>query len=265
MACNYPTMGEGERSRWFPLRVMSILTMLVALGLTAVAVTATYAGVQDQSKRLLKERTSEVNLVLTEAIQAIPTSLQQLGAVLEATKGDTSAFATAAQQQANASPTPITLAWLRPMSSGGFKVLAETGEGSLTVGEVVTGPRAQTLQAAMHTTVVVPTPVIGATRILGFAIGPPSAPAGAGLYREATLRPAGTPPRAASTAPFSELDVALYSMTKPEPSSILTSTTRELPLTGQVRHETLVVGRTKWLLEVKARSPLVGRLTASAP
>jgi len=258
-------MAVGESGRRFPLRLTSVLTLLVALGLTAAAVTATFAGVRDQSHRLLKERTSEINLVLTQAIQAIPTGLQQLGSVLEATSGDTAAFDTAAQQQANANPTPITLAWLRPDSSGGFKVLAEAGAGSLTVGQVVTGPRAQTLQAAMQTAVVVPTPVIGTSRVLGFAIGAPSAPVGTVLYRESVLGPAVAPPRAAGTAPFSELDVALYSMTTPERSAILTSTTKNLPLSGEVRHETLLVGQTKWLLEVKARSPLVGRLTADAP
>lgn len=258
-------MGEGERSRRLPLRLTSVLTVLIALGLTTAAVAATYAGVRGQSNRLLKERTSEVNLVLTQAVQAIPTALQQLGSVLQATNGDTAAFDAAAEQQNAASPTPTTLAWLRPDSSGSFKVLAAAGGGTLTVGELVTGPRAETMQTAMQSPDVVPTPVIGTTRVLGFAIGPPSAPAGTVLYRESALGPAVTPPRQAGTAPFSELDVALYSMTKPEPSSILTSTTSRLPLTGQVRHNTLLVGQTKWLLEVKARSPLVGRLTADAP
>ena len=258
-------MVEGERSRRFPLRLTSVLTLLVALGVTAGAVAATAAGVHDQTQRLLKERTSEVNLVLTQAVQAIPAGMQQLGAVLEATNGDTDAFGTAAQQQANANPTPVTFAWLRPNTSGGFRVVAEAGAGSLSVGQVVTGPRAATMHSAMQSPVIVPTPVIGATRILGFALGPPSAPAGTVLYRESALGPAVNPPRAASTEPFSELDVALYSMTTPQPSAVLTSTTRDLPLTGDVRHQTLLVGQTKWLLEVKARSPLVGRLTADAP
>jgi hypothetical protein len=117
----------------------------------------------------------------------------------------------------------------------------------------------------MKSPVVVPTPVIGASRVLGFALGPPSAPAGSVLYREATLGPVVNPPRQAATAPFSELDVALYSMTTPRPSSILISTTKNLPLRGDVRHQTLLVGQTKWLLEVRARSPLIGRLTADAP
>lgn len=259
-------MAVGERGRRLPLRVATILTVLVALGLTTAAVWATFLGVRDQSRRLLKERTGEINLVLTQAIDAIPTGLQQLGAVLDATHGDAEAFQSAAQTQVDASPTPFDLAWLRPDASGGYRVVAAAaGEGKLRVGEVISDDRVQTLDAAMHTDVVVPTPVIGKDRLLGFAIGEPSAPAGTVLYRQSTLGPAVSPPRAAGTAPFSELDVALYSTTTADRSSILTATTRNLPLRGEVRDQILLVGHTKWLLTVKARAPLVGRLTADAP
>ena len=258
-------MAVGERGRRSPLRLATILTVLVALGLTAAAVWFTFLGVRDQSRRLLKERTAEISLVLTQAIDAIPTSLQQLGAVLDATNGDVEAFKTAAQQEADASPTPIDLAWLRPNSAGGYEVVAAAGAGEIQTGQVVSDARVPTLNASMKTPLVVPTPVIGKDRVLGFAMGSPSAPVGTVLYRQSTLGPAVTPPRAAGTAPFSELDVALYSTTHAERSAILTATTRNLPLKGETRSDLLIVGSTKWLLTVKARSPLVGRLTANAP
>ena len=262
---NIRSMAVGERGRRLPLRLATILTVLVALGLTTAAVWATFLGVRDQSRRLLKERTGEISLVLTQAIDAIPTGLQQLGAVLDATHGDAEAFRTAAQTQADANPTPIDLALLRPDSSGSYRVVAAAGAGAISTGDVISDERVQTLDAAMHTDAVVPTPVIGKDRILGFALGEPSAPAGTVLYRQSTLGPAVSPPRAAGTAPFSELDVALYSTTRADRSSILTATTRSLPLHGEVRDQILLVGHTKWLLTVKARAPLVGRLTADAP
>lgn len=242
-----------------------MLTAVAALCVAAGAVWATALGVHSQSRRLLKERTAEINLVLTQAIDAIPTALQQLGAVLDATNGDVGAFDAAAQQQANASPQPVTFAWLRPDASGGFQVVARAGATDLTVGQVITDQRAATFHAAMASPQVVPTPVIGADRILGFALGPPAAPVGTVLYRQATLGPAVNPPRAAGTEPFSELNVALYSSETADTSKVLTATTHELPLHGEVRNSLLVVGDTKWLLTVSARSPLVGRLTADAP
>ena len=252
-------------SRRLTPRLATVLTLLVALGLAAAAVWGTVLGVHDQSRRLLKERTAEVNLVLTQAIDAIPTALQQLGAVLDATNGDVSAFESAAQQQANASPQPVTFAWLRPDPSGGFRVVARAGGTDITVGQVITDERAQTFHTAMTTAQVVPTPVIGADRILGFAIGPPGAPVGTVLYRQTALGPAVNPPRAAGTEPFSELNVAVYSSQTADSAKVLTATTHDLPLHGQVRRNFLMVGDTRWLLTVSARSPLVGRLTADAP
>src|SRR4051812_2494765 len=128
---NIRTMAVGERARRFPLRLATLLTVLVALGLTAAAGWATFLGVRDQGRRLLKERTGEVSLVLTQAIDAIPTSLQQLGAVLDASHGDVQSFATAGQQEADASPTPMSVAWLRPSSAGRYRVVAAAGEGDL--------------------------------------------------------------------------------------------------------------------------------------
>ena len=247
------------------IRLATALTLLTALALTAGAVWATYVGVHNQNRRLLKERTGELNLVFIQAIDAIPAALQQLGAVLDATHGDVQAFQTGAQQQVDASPTPITFAWLRPASSGGFRVIAEVGDGDLQVGQVISDQRAQTLRTALTSPPVVPTPVLGANRMLGFAMGPPAAPPGTVIYRQTTLGPAVNPPRAAGTAPFSELNVAVYSSPTADPSKVLTSTSHQLPLRGDVRSEVLTVGDTRWLLTVSPRSPLVGRLTANAP
>ena len=257
-------MAVGGRGR-LPLRLATFLTVLAALVLTTAAVWATQLGVKDQSRRLLKERTSEISLVFTQAIDAIPTSLQQLGAVLGATHGDAGAFASAAQQQAAASPTPLTFAWLRPQGSVGFRVIASAGTGDLAVNQVVTDERVASLRTALTDQQVVPTTVIGADRMLGFALGPPAAPVGTVLYRQTTLGPAVNPPRAASTAPFSELNVTLYSSRTADPAKVLTSTSRDLPLRGDVRSTFLDVGDTRWLLTVSARSPLVGRLTEDAP
>ena len=263
--CDHPNVVGGEGSGRSRLRLATALTLLTALALTAGAVWATYAGVHNQSRRLLKERTGELNLVFIQAIDAIPAAMQQLGAILGATHGDVSAFQTGAQQQVDASPTPVAFAWLRPAASGGFRVIAEVGNADLQVGQVITDARALTLRTALTSSQVVPTPVLGSDRMLGFALGPPAAPAGTVIYRQTTLGPAVNPPRAAGTSPFSELNVAVYSTPTPDPSKVLTSTTHQLPLRGEVRSEMLDVGSTRWLLTVSPRAPLVGRLTADAP
>lgn len=244
--------GRGGR---LPIRRASIVAALVALGLTGLATWGTYSVVNDQENRLLKERVSEVNLVLTASINGIPAGLQALGGILKATDGSVKAFDQAAAEAAAASPTPQTFAWLKP-AAGGYQVLAASGT-QLSVGQVITDARVATFDATMKTKLLVATPVIGAQRLLGFALGPPAAPAGTVLYRQSALGPV-QPPRAASTAPFSELEVVIYGSTHQDLNQVLASTSTHLPLTGDIRAAPLPVGATKWLTVVKAKRPLVG-------
>src|SRR3954471_7716583 len=77
--------GEGG-SRW-PLRPLSAVVLLLALIATLAAAWTTRAAVRGQEQRLLKERTSEVGLLLSNAIDATPRTLAADGAILKATNG----------------------------------------------------------------------------------------------------------------------------------------------------------------------------------
>lgn len=243
--------------RDFFLALCGVLVVAGALAWVAHVV------VRGQESRLVKERTAEVALVLNQSIATIPTTLQQQGAVLKATNGSTKAYAGEATQAAAAAGGKVTYAWLKP-HSGGWLVVAAAGD-SLHPGEVVTDARAATMTAALSKPGIVPTPVIGSSRDLGFALGPPAAPAGSVLYQENMLGPAVSPPRAAGSAPFSELDVALYSGLTRDRGDVLVATTSSLPLHGNVHTQLLPIGPTKWRLDVRARRPLVGSLTSLTP
>jgi len=256
-------MAEARAAR-LPLRATALLCLLIALLVTGGATWAVHVAVSDQEHRLLKERTGEVGLVLTEAVDALPSSLQQQGAVLQATGNSSSAYSkAAAAASAVPSAQPVTYAWLRSNSDGTFTVIAEAGD-ELTSGELISDARTTALTKALTAKTIVPTQVIGAQRILGFAMGPPVAPAGTVLYRQSMLGPVVSPPRAAGTAPFSELDVALYASTRPASDQILVATTKHLPLSGAAQRQLLAVGRDNWLLTVSPRGALVGSLTANA-
>jgi hypothetical protein len=237
--------------------------MVIALILTGAAVWATRGIVHDQEHRLLKERTSEVNLVLTSAIGAIPATLDAQGATLRATGSSRLAYTKAAKATVAAGPGRLTFAWLRPNRRGaGYVVLAAAGTG-LHVGQVVADARVRTFAAAARSGSFAATPVFGADRRLGFAVGSPVAPAGTVLYRESVLGPVSAP-RQAATAPFAELDVALYTSSTAQPSQILTRTTSQLPLKGDVDTQTVPVGTSHWLLAAKARRSLVGSVATDA-
>jgi serine phosphatase RsbU (regulator of sigma subunit) len=241
-----------------------MLALLLMCLITGVATWLVNTAVSDQEHRLLKERASEINLVLDQAIAAIPAGLGEQGAALRYSSGSTAAYRQVAERAAKATPGPVTFAWLRAAPGNrGYLVLAAVGDG-LREGQLVTDSRVATFDRSMKTAEVVPTPVIGADRRLGFALGPPAAPNGTVLYRESALGPAVSPPRQASTAPFAELEVAIYASSTPDPAEILTATTPKLPLRGEVRSSMLQAGDARWLIVIRARAPLVGGVAAQA-
>lgn len=257
-------MGWRGASR-VPLRLASIIALLIALAVSAAATWGARLTVHDQERRLLKERTAEVGLVLTSAIDSLQTTLSQHGAILRATHGSAAAYEQAAATDIGPrTPVSPTYAWLRPGAGGTFIVVAAAGD-ALRAGDVVRDARAGTMAEALRVQKMVATSVIGRQRLLGFALGPPAAPAGTVLFRQATLGSAISPPRQVGTTPFSELDVALYGTTTAQPAQVLTATTSHLPLRGDERNQQLIAGATPWLLSVKARVPLVGNLTWNAP
>src|SRR4051812_46515902 len=82
-----PMATDRHARRRLPLRTVSLVALLVTLVATAAAVWGARAVVDDQENRLLDERASEVSLVLTSAIDAIPASLSAQGGILKATGG----------------------------------------------------------------------------------------------------------------------------------------------------------------------------------
>lgn len=253
----------GDR-RPLGLRTASALALVLALLVTAVLAWATRVVVHDQEHRLLKERASEVGLVLTSAIGSIPAELSAQGGILQATHGGRGAYEQSAAASVAAGPGKLSFAWLRPQPAGsGFVVIAAAGA-DLHRGEVVTGTRARVFHLAMGSKQVVATPVMGSGRILGFALGAPAAPAGTVLYRESALGPVVSAPRQASTAPFAELDVVLYGTPSADPAQVIVSTTHQLPLSGDVSRQALPVGASHWFLAIAARRPLVGSVAANA-
>ena len=244
------------------LRVVSAVVLVVLLVVAALGAWGTHRLVRDQERRLLKERSAELGLVFTTSISALPQGLGSLGGLLQSTPASTAAFDEAAQKYIAAGPPPASVAWLRPKGSG-FAVAAAAGT-AFSVGQVISDARVQTFNRALHTPNLVSTGVLGSgvKRALGFALGPPAAPAGTVLYRESLLGPV-QPPRAAGTAPFAELNVALYASPTPKSGELLV-TTHPLPLPGSVYYAPFDAGASKWLLAVSAKKPLVGNIASNA-
>jgi hypothetical protein len=244
------------------LRPAAWLALLLALVATAATALATHEIVDDQEGRLLAGRASEVNLVLTTAIDGIAMGLGAQGDVLRVTDGSVRAYERGAEDAVRAGPGELSFAWLRK-DDGGYRILAAAGAGLLQGDLVADSERVRTFDAALATDEMVATPLMGDDRRLGFALGPPAAPAGTVLYRETVLGPLAAP-RGAGTAPFSELEVAVYGVPRVDPGQALTSTTSHLPLEGRVHNVPLRAGATEWLTSVSPRKPLVGSVAEKA-
>ena len=249
--------GAGARR----LRLATVIALVVALLASAGAAWAVHSAVHSQERQLLRERANELNLVLTSAVAPITSGLATQGALLAATHGSKAAYEESAAEAVEASKKtsaqPVSFAWLRPESNGNaWRVLAAAGS-LLQRGQVITDDRTGAFQRALHTPKMVSPPFNRTDRRLGFALGPPAAPAGTVLYRESTLGPLRAPP-AASSAPFAELQFAIYASPKPDPQTAVAATTSDLPLTGSVQNTPFMVGAEKWLIVTEAKRPLVG-------
>jgi hypothetical protein len=245
-------------------RQLSVAVVLVMVIITVAGAFAARVAVKDQESRLLKERTNEIGLVLTSSISALPGPLDVLGGVLKATNNSPAAFMQASAAAEIGTAATDTFALVRKTPTG-FVVVVAKGQ-SLHAGQLISGVRAQAFQRALTTTELVPTAVIGhgASRALGYALGPPVSPPGTVLYREDPLGPVGAP-RAAKTAPFSELNVVIYASARPAAREVLAKTTNTLPLKGPVRTQPLAAGAADWTLQASAVHPLVGTAAEDAP
>jgi hypothetical protein len=255
----------GPRAR--RLRAATVIALVVALLASVGAAWAVHSAVHSQERRLLTERANELNLVLTSAVAPITAGLASQGALLSATHGSRAAYKESAAQavalQAKTSKQPVSFAWLRMQPGGpGWVVLAAAGS-QLQRGQVIDDVRAQTFQRALHSPLMVTTQVTATDRRLGFALGPPAAPAGTILYRESPLGPLRAP-QAASSAPFAELDFVIYGSMTPSRPTALAATTTNLPLRGDVARTTLKVGAESWLIVTRAKRPLVGSFAHQA-
>jgi signal transduction histidine kinase len=238
--------------------------VFVVLALAALAAfVVVHTNVNNQNKRLLRERTGEVALVLKSAVGNLPTSLQPLGVAQRL--GGTAAFLNAANTQTSSAPTE-TAALVRT-DGGTPTVLAAAGLApAFPKGATLTGVPARAVASAEKGKLIA-TPVFrfGQTRLIGFAVGPPTTAPGRAILLVVPIDPRPTAThRVTQQRPFDELDVVLYASPHADPSQLVL-TTKKLPLTGQVAHRLVPVGGTHWLLMAEARTPLGGSFANDVP
>jgi signal transduction histidine kinase/DNA-binding NarL/FixJ family response regulator len=242
---------------------MSFACLVLAMATSLGAAWGSRNLVYEQERGKLRERAAEVSLVLSSLTGSIQARLAPLGTAVLVSNGSPAAFAQVASPQLAQEPNLRGLALLRRTPEG--FVVEEAAGPAFSVGLTADGERARAMERAMEVPALVSTPVMvdGSTRTLGVALGPPTAPPGTVLYREAVVR-LGTQTSTTSSAAFSELQVALFASASPDPAQLVL-TTPSGKVIGDVVHRPFKIGDSQWTLAVAAKKPLVGALVARLP
>jgi len=256
--------GEGAAPRsWRGGRLLpaAVFIVLVAAALAVFVVVRT--NVDNQNRRLLRERTGEVALVLQSAVGNLSTSLQPLGVAQRL--GGTAAFLKTANEQTSNAPNE-TIALVRTSGSASTVIAAAGLAPVFPKGATITGEPARALAAAGKGTLTATRVfAFGKTRLVGFAVGPPTTAPGTAILLVAAIDPRPTATHTVTQQrPFDELDVALYASPRADPAQLVLTTIKP-PLTGQVASRRIPVGGTRWLLVANARSPLAGSFAEAVP
>jgi signal transduction histidine kinase len=232
--------------------------LLVLAGVAVALSLITRNVVRDQEGLILRERTAEVAAVVGSAFANAQSSLQLLGEIARSDQGHPQLFADAAR----AVTTTSTQAWLVTTQSGtGLRVTAAAGNGP-AAGQAVSGDQGQLARRALSAKGLVSGLVRdGRTLRVAFALGEAAGP-GTVVWQESTISPT-TPVRSSPTSPWRSLDIAIYLSDRPDPSALVVTTTKDLPLAG-FRYP-FRVGADTWLIVSRSPQPLVGSLAQDMP
>ncbi len=193
----------------------------------------------------------------------LPGSLQPLGVAQRL--GGTAAFLNAANAQTSSAPTQ-TVALVRT-AGGTPTVISVAGLAPVfPKGATLTGVPAQAVASAANGKLTATSVFrFGQTKLIGFAIGPPTTAPGTSILLVAPIDPRPTAThQVTQQRPFDELDAALYASPRADPSQLVLTTTKA-PLTGQVARDRIPVGGAHWLLVARARTALSGSFATAVP
>lgn len=143
----------------------------------------------------------------------------------------------------------------------GYAVLSAVGL-AYSKGQVITGPVARQIAAARGQVVPRARSAPGGNVVLGFALGPPIAPAGLAVYEQLTVphHLKGT-----GSGPASLIDFAVYGSLSPDPATLAFSNVASLPAGHPRDTVKITVGSATWLVVGVERSPLIGAMGRALP
>lgn len=247
-----------KRVRRPPLRFISAVMLLILAGVVVAASLGTQQVIRGQERLILRDRTAEAAAVIGSAFTGIQSSLQLMGAIARSDQRHSGLFAATARSVS----TTRSQTWLVTTQRGsGMTVTATAGNGP-AAGRAISGDRERLARRALSAKGLVSGVVRDGHNLrLAFALGQAAGP-GTVVWQESAITPA-TPVRTSPTSPWGDLNIALYLSPRPDPATLVVTTTQDLPIAGL--HYPFRVGADTWLIVADSPHPLVGSLAQDMP
>jgi signal transduction histidine kinase len=241
-----------------PTQLLAVIVVAVLLAVILGGAYFTRQEVNGEEHRLLKERVSEVGLILTEAFTNLAATMQSIASE---TRFDDASPAGFEQAVRGGGPLPAGTAF----------GLAQVGPTSITFIDTAgpglpaqaSGPRAQAIRAALGAKAAASTGIFESGGIRYFGLASQVGLNNLVVYRESRINPTAATATTAAE-PFHEMTVVLYSSSTPDPSQAIITTGRSTVLHGATAAEKVAFGQDTWLIVAKASGPLVGTIAARA-
>ena len=244
------------RLRWPTLVVVVIFTLIAGLASYGV-----HRANRVEERRLLHERASEIALILTDAFSGLQTQLVTMAAETELNGSDAEAFLGAANALSPAGggfALPAGLARIAP-GSGDVRFVATTGS-------LPAAPSSDAVAVIRRATAASPpqvaSAVFGSGTHRSFGLAYPVASTSLVVYEELPLDLAAASSAATASAPFHELNVALYAAPRRDPDALLLTTNGGVPRSGDIATASAPFGADTWLVAIRATSPITGSFAA---
>jgi signal transduction histidine kinase len=216
-----------------------------------------------EEQRLLSERASEVALILTSDFAGLQTQIATVAAETALNGADPVAFRSASSALTPASGGFTATTALARVSgpAGTVRYLATTGSFNEAPAAALAALMRRTVQAgpSAATSIVIGE---GSSRVLGLAhsvgVG------GLVVYEQLPLDLEAAASATTTSAPFHELNVALYGEPTQNQDALILSTNEPPPTGNDVATATAPFGVDTWLVATKATTSLTGSLAADS-
>jgi PAS domain S-box-containing protein len=249
--------GHGRAQRIPAVSAAAALVFVLLSAASASAFAVARNVVADNDRHLLEQRASEVAALLRSSLGSANATLGVLA--LLAASQDRVGFEQGARALLD---TPGRKVFALAEENGRFSVVAIAG--SEPPAPAVTGDLGALAARALSDRRPASGLVIdGGRTSLAIAVAAPE-PSGVVAVLETAIEPSRPIPSTPGT-PFREVSAALYAAPLPDPSRLVLTNERHLPIRGRVVHAGLDMGSERWALEIGAPASLSGTFPAQAP